>query len=38
MKSNPGKEMDETSRKDWEQAFIDILESIELVSKNGVDL
>lgn len=30
--------MSEESYKDWQQAFIDILESIELVNKYGKEL
>ncbi len=30
--------MTEESLKEWEQSFIDIAESIELVMKNGEDL
>lgn len=38
MKNNSGIPMTEEEFKEWQQAFIDIEESIELVMKNGVDL
>lgn len=38
MKSSAGIPMSEEGLKKWQQSFIDILESIELVMKNGEDL
>ena len=38
MTAHDGIPMTEESYKEWEQSFIDIEESIELVMKNGVDL
>ena len=38
MKNNSGIPMTEDELKKWQQAFIDIEESIELVMKNGEDL
>lgn len=38
MTAHAGIPMTEESRKEWEQSFIDIAESIDLVMKNGVDL
>ena len=38
MKKTSGIPMTEDELKSWQQAFIDIEESIELVMKNGVDL
>lgn len=38
MKTHSGIPMTEDELKGWQQAFIDIEESIELVMKNGVEL
>ena len=38
MTAHAGILMIEESYKEWQQAFIDIEESIDLVMKNGVDL
>ena len=38
MTVHAGIEMSEESLKEWQRAFSDIEESIELVMKNGVDL
>ena len=38
MTAHSGIPMSEESLKEWQQSFIDIAESIDLVMKNGVDL
>ncbi len=38
MQITPGIPMNEEELKDWQQSFIDILESIDLVMKYGKDL
>lgn len=38
MTVHSGTIMSDESKKEWEQAFIDIEESIQEVMKNGVDL
>ncbi len=38
LKNRYGIPMTEESLKKWEQSFIDIAESIELIMKNGEDL
>ncbi len=38
MVSRVGVQMSEKSYAEWQKAFSDILESIELLYKNGVDL